>query len=190
MTIISFRSAKSLLFSAAVLCGSAHAADAIPQLPYPADYRNWVFLTSGLDMTYDVSGAMADHHMFDNVFVNPDAYASFKATGRWPDKTIFVKEIRGARTKGSINREGFFQEPGLMGLEVHAKDEKQYPGQWAFFAFDDKKPAVAIPRQAQCYACHGTHGAVDSTFVQFYPTLLPIAEAKKTLSPSYLAESH
>ena len=31
------------------------------------------------------------------------------------------------------------------------------------------------------------HGAVDTTFVQFYPTLMPIAEQKKTLSAAYLA---
>jgi hypothetical protein len=29
---------------------------------------------------------------------------------------------------------------------------------------------------------------VDTTFVQFYPTLLPIAKAKRTLSASYLKE--
>jgi aspartate oxidase len=30
--------------------------------------------------------------------------------------------------------------------------------------------------------------AADTTFVQFYPTLLPIAEEKQTLSASYLKE--
>ena len=29
------------------------------------------------------------------------------------------------------------------------------------------------------------HGAVDKTFVQFYPTLLPIAKDKGTLSAAY-----
>jgi hypothetical protein len=29
---------------------------------------------------------------------------------------------------------------------------------------------------------------VDTTFVQFYPTLLPIARAKGTLTPAYLKE--
>jgi aspartate oxidase len=29
---------------------------------------------------------------------------------------------------------------------------------------------------------------VDTTFVQFYPTLLPIAKEKQTLSASYLKE--
>ena len=29
---------------------------------------------------------------FDNVFVNPDGYRSFVATGTWPDKTVMVLE--------------------------------------------------------------------------------------------------
>jgi len=190
MQTISSRLICPAIVAIAMLAGSAHAADDTGlTLDYPADYRNWIFLTSGLDMTYDASGRMADHHMFDNVFVNPAAYESFKATGRWPDKTVFVKEVRGAHSKGSINRAGQFQAVDIMALEVHAKDEKRFPGAWAFFAFGDNKPATAIPQAAQCYSCHGTHGAVDSTFVQFYPTLMPIAEAKKTLSESYRNES-
>jgi hypothetical protein len=45
-----------------------------------------------------------------------------------------------------------------------------------------------IPRTANCYSCHQDHGAVDTSFVQFYPTLLPLARAKKTLSAGYLAD--
>jgi hypothetical protein len=45
-----------------------------------------------------------------------------------------------------------------------------------------------IPRTADCYSCHADHAAVDNTFVQFYPTLLPIATAKGTFSAAYKAE--
>jgi hypothetical protein len=45
-----------------------------------------------------------------------------------------------------------------------------------------------IPTTANCYSCHSEHAAVDTTFVQFYPTLLPIAKAKGTLSPNYVKE--
>jgi len=37
-----------------------------------------------------------------------------------------------------------------------------------------------------CYSCHEQHGAVDTTFVQSYPTLLNIAKRKNTLNPAYL----
>ncbi len=157
------------------------------KLQVPADYREWVYLSTGLDMSYNPKGAPG-HHMFDSVFVEPSAYRVFKETGTWPDKTMLVLEVRGAQTKGSINARGFFQDTDVMGLEVHVKDTARFDGGWAFFAFDDEKPTPEIKHDVDCYACHRDHAAVDTTFVQFYPTLLQIAKAKNTFSPAYLAE--
>ena len=68
-----------------------------------------------------------------------------------------------------------------MNLEIHIKDQARFPGQWAFFvSADGNAPATLRPTSATCYSCHGDHGAVDTTFVQFYPTLLGIAKAKDT----------
>lgn len=156
------------------------------QMKVPADYRNWVYLTSGFDMSYNPAMQMG-HDMFDNVFVNPEAYKAFIATGTWPDKTILVVEVRGAKDKGSINQKGHYQGE-TMGIEVHVKDEARFPGKWAFFGFDDAKTSKMIPTSAGCYSCHTAHGAVDTTFVQFYPTLLPIATSKGTLSAAYQKE--
>jgi hypothetical protein len=158
-------------------------------LETPADYRRWVYLTSGLDMSYS-SDAAPDHHMFDNVFVNPQAYQAFLKTGSWPDGTMVLIEARAGASKGSINKRGAFQTTDVMGLEVHIKDSKRFEGSWAFFAFDpDAKSAKMIPQTEQCYSCHAAHAAVDTTFVQFYPTLIDIATAKGTLSANYLRES-
>ena len=105
--------------------------------------------------------------MFDNVFVNPEAWRAFQATGKWPDKTILVLEVRGAEGKGSINQKGNFQAEA-MGVEVHVKDEARFAGKWAFirFAGDDKTSKIVPPKE-DCYSCHAQHGAVDTTFVQF-----------------------
>ena len=156
----------------------------------PSSYREWIYLTSGIDMSYSPkSGAMADHSMFDNVFVNPEAYRSFLATGTWPDKTVMILEGREARSKGSINQRGHFQAVDVMDIEVHIKDEAKFPGKWAFFSFDSiKGNGSLIPQGAPCYKCHAEHGAVDTTFVQFYPTLLPLAREKSTLSAEYLKD--
>ncbi len=43
--------------------------------------------------------------------------------------------------------------------------------------------------QHDCHSCHAQHAAVDTTFVQFYPTLLPIATAKHTLAAPYLKQT-
>ncbi|HEY5328877.1 MAG TPA: cytochrome P460 family protein [Acidobacteriaceae bacterium] len=156
------------------------------QMNFPENYRQWVYLTSGLGMSYSTSAP--DHPMFDNVFVNPTAYKAFLSTGTWPDKTVLVLEIRGADSKVSIDHHGQSQTPEVMGLEVHVRDEK-LPGKWGFFEFDPgAKTGKIVPRPASCYTCHEAHGAVDTTFVQFYPTLIGLAKEKKTLSAAYLKE--
>jgi len=156
-------------------------------LKFPAQYREWVYLTSGVDMSYSPNMSM-DHSMFDNVFVNPEAYRAFLQTGTWPDKTMLVLEVRMAGTKGSINKTGHFQTGEIMGREVHLKDEARFPGKWTFFNSDDGVTGKLLPREMDCYSCHEQHGAVDTTFVQFYPTLLEIAKRRNTLSTAYLKE--
>ncbi len=158
------------------------------QMKLPEHYREWVYLSTGFDMSYSATGMAMDHHMFDNVFVNPESYRVFVATGTWPDKTMFVLEARGAEGRGSINQRGNYQGSDIMGLEVHVKDTR-FSGSWAFFGFGESKTAKMIPTTAGCYSCHSEHAAVDTTFVQFYPTLLPIAKIKGTLSVGYVKET-
>lgn len=194
----------AFLFTILVLLGSAALLRSAPnpaapsgqeytsdgQLKLPENYRQWIYLTTGFDMSYTAGASAMDHHMFDNVFVNPEAYKAFTETGTWPDKTMLALEVRKAEGKGSINQKGNFQGGEVMGLEVHVRDEARFPGKWAFFGFDDNaKAAKMFPAGAACYTCHQDHGAVDTTFVQFYPTLLPIAKSKSTLSATYLKES-
>ncbi len=136
----------------------------------PADYREWVFLSSGLDMSYSEAPSMSGASQFDNVFVDPAAWAAFKKSGHWPDKAVFVMENRGADSKGSINKHGHYQTTELAGLEFHVRDESRFKGGWAFFASDGASAASLIPTAAPCYACHQAHGALDTTFTQFYPT--------------------
>ncbi len=138
----------------------------------PANYREWIFLSSGLGMTYGKGGD--SEPQFTNVFVPQAAYQKFLATGKWPDKTLFVVEERSSATKGSINKKGHFQT-GLDGIAVEVKDES-LPDKWAYFGFGpDDKTASSNPR-ANCFQCHEDHAAVEHTFVQFYPTLKPVAE--------------
>jgi hypothetical protein len=159
------------------------------ELRLPENYRQWTYVTSGFDMSYSPNATQMDHHMFDNVFANPEAYSAFLANGTWPDKTMLVLEGRMAEGKGSINQRGNFQGTDVMGIEIHVKDEARFPGKWAFFIFDNAKTAKMVPTDMACYSCHAEHAAVDTTFVQFYPTLLPVAKAKGTLSAGYTKET-
>ena len=183
---IAFRSPKTALAADTTAPAYTKTGELLP----PANYREWIYLTTGMDMSYTPKAAgMQDHSMFDNVFVNPAAYRSFLETGTWPDKIVMVLEAREARNKGSINQHGHFQAGDVMDLEVHVKDEARFPGKWAFFSFDSTSGnGTLIPQGANCYTCHAAHAAVDTTFVQFYPTLLPIAQKKGTLSEAFLKD--
>jgi len=154
----------------------------------PLQYREWTYLTTGFNMNYDAKPS-DDMSTFDNLFVNPEAYRGFLATGTWPDKTVLVLEKRRAASKGSINTSGNYQSGGIMALELHVKDEARFPGKWAFFDVASEVKATLIPSKASCYSCHAEHAAVDTTFVQFYPTLLPVATKNGTLSEAYRKEA-
>jgi len=157
------------------------------KLQFPKDYRTWVYLSTGLDMSYAERTGDVNQHAFDNVFVNRAAYAAYQKTGTWPDKTIFMLEVRRGASRGSINKSGVYQTE-VGGVEAHVKDTKRFKTGWAFFPFNGEGPSQALSQTSGCNTCHEQHGAVDTTFVQFYPTLIPKAAEMKTMSAAYLAE--
>ncbi len=184
---------------AALLGGaaSALATEPVParytddgQLLLPDDYREWVFLGSGLGMTYGPLGAARGFpELFDNVFVLPEAHRAFLETGRWPDGTVFLLEVRYAASHGAINQGGHFQTD-LAGLEAHVIDGRRFEERSRFFNFPVQggrpgSSARPVGPDPGCLACHTKSGAVGTTFVQFYPTLLGVAEKKGTLRPDF-----
>lgn len=180
-----------LVIAAAGVKSQTAAPDKAPQfsaenrLILPKDYREWVFLSSGIGMTYGTPQAEGQGN-FDNVFVYPAAYRQFVQTGRWPEGTIFIVEQRAASSKGVVNKGsvGRYQSD-LVGIGAEVKDRSRAPeGEWVYFTFGTKaQTAPALPKTAACYSCHSQNAAVENTFVQFYPTLLPIAQAKGVLKP-------
>ena len=190
----------SLLAGAFILrAGRAPAstvASAAPQytsdgkLVRPEDYRRWVYVSSGFGMSYNPDAGGNGNPAFTNVFVPPPAYDYFKANGKWPDKTMFVLEIYGSTSKGSINLHGSYQQ-SLMGLDVEVKDESRFPDKWAYFGFDgdEKATAAGTPSKNACWKCHDQNAAVEHSFVQFYPELLKIAKEKGTIKPTVHLEN-
>ena len=159
----------------------------------PDDYREWIFLSSGLNMTYldeaQAGTSGSGPELFQNVFVNRSAYRHFMETGTWPDPSIFVLELRQAATDASINTAGRTQTD-LAFLEAEVKDSR-FPDGWAFFNFGPAGSMrdVAAPlegdRVAPCVECHTEHTAAERTFVQFYPTLYEAARRMGTLKPGF-----
>jgi hypothetical protein len=167
-----------------LLAGLAWAADPEfdknGELVRPKNYREWIFLSSGVGMSYGTGGLP-----FGNVFAEPSAYRKFTETGKWPDKSIFVLELRQPATEGSINKGGQYQT-SLLGVEAAVKDTARFKDSWGYFGFNGAAATAKVfGAEAGCNACHSKNAAVEHTFVQFYPTLLEIAKAKGTLNPSY-----
>ncbi len=157
------------------------------KLVRPEGYRKWVYVSSGYGMSYSQS---ADGmQMFTNVFVTPAAYEYFVANGKWPDKTMFVLEVYGSTSRGSINKHGSYQTE-LSGLDVEVKDEARFADKWAYFNFSEmaKTAGADTPSKNDCWKCHEQNAAVEHSFVQFYPELLKIARAKGTIKPGVRLE--
>lgn len=165
----------------------------------PADYREWVYVTSGLGMSYAPEaqqltapppGSTARPPVFDNVFVNRQSYRAFLESGRWPEGTMFILELRRGERHVSIDTGG--QTQGVMlGIEAAVKDSTRYAatGGWAYLGFGGgnglAESAAPNPPTASCYACHRDNTAVENTFVQFYPTLFEVAQRLGTVKPTY-----
>lgn len=165
----------------------------------PADYREWVYVTSGLGMSYapealqaaaPAPGSTARPPVFDNVFVNRQSYRAFLQSGRWPEGTMFVLELRRGERHVSIDTGGQTQGT-VLGIEAAVKDSARYAatGGWAYLGFGGAnglaESAMPNPSTASCYACHREHTAVENTFVQFYPTLLEVARRFGTVKSTY-----
>ena len=164
-----------------ICIAAANVSDPAPTPQYTADhkllrpenYREWIYLSSGLGMNY--SPVSMGEDMFTNVFVPQWAYQAFLKSGKWPEKTMFVVEERNSQTRGSINQHGKYQTDS-MGMGVEVKDSARFPETWAYFNFNENtKSAQANPKDA-CFQCHEDHAAVEHSFVQFYPTLKPVAK--------------
>jgi cytochrome P460/putative zinc finger protein len=130
----------------------------------PTDYKNWVYVGDA---------TAADGHkkngFTQKVYMNPTAYAEYKRTGRFPERTVMVLESSQA-AGGS----------GHTSLEASVKDRRFSEG-WGFFSFASSsgqlaQKAPAISDSAGCLACHRDRAATDHVFTQFYPVLKAVSE--------------
>lgn len=147
-------------------------------IPLP-DFRKWVYIGGGL-----FSSAEGPNTRFSNVFVEPSAYDVYMKTGRWPNGTVIYGDKRAVVTTLPITQNaGWGQTGESVAAELEIKDEAN--GRWVYYqAARGAKVATAVADQSACTTCHTTHAAVDSIFVQFYPTLIEPARAHGTFKPT------
>jgi cytochrome P460 len=152
------------------------------QLLFPEGYRSWVFVGASIGLSYSEGTGNDGPGAFHHVYLQPEAYAYFKRTGQFPEKTMLVMEVHKPEQKVSINKQGYF-EGDRAGLEVALKDHEKFEEGWAYFDFANgrKQAASAFPK-ASCWSCHNQHGADDNVFTQFYPVLREAKKARQALN--------
>jgi hypothetical protein len=143
------------------------------QLIRPEGYRSWMFVGANMNMGYSEGQPAPKVSQFHNIYIQPEAYRQFAATGTFPNGTMLIMEKVTAGTNASINRRGQFQDE-FVGIEASVKDDR-FEGKWAYFDFvgtggPPLAQSKAFPKKA-CWNCHNEHAAVDNVFVQFYPVL-------------------
>gem|GEM_PF-806058 len=140
----------------------------------PKDFYTWVFVGSSIGLSYSKNSDPSGPGMFHNVYTQPEAYCEFLKTGKFPEKTMFIIDMRDSQKEVSIAKHGF-TEGERMGMDVSVKDHQHFAEGWAYFNFDfnDGKfaeKAKAFPKDA-CFSCHSAHAASDNVFTQYYPAL-------------------
>lgn len=160
---------------------SAEAADAFKivdgKLVRPTGYREWVFL--GVPLTpNDMNNGKATFPEFHHVYIDPESWKVWKATGKFREGTIIIKELISVGSKSAVSGAGYF-EGDYVGLEATIKSKKHFPnepGNWAYYSFSSEdhktlsKTTAAFPAAA-CNSCHAAAAADDFVFTQYYPVL-------------------
>lgn len=162
--------------------GSAAAPDSsampLPQfdnsgaLLRPKNFDHWTFVGANMNMSYD-PGEHTGPGEFHNIYTQPEAFDTYKATGKFPEKTTFLLVVYQPAQKVSINKGGYF-EGQMTGMVVSVKDSARFKDGWAYFSFgeggDLAETAKALP-SPMCFACHDKHADDDHVFTQFHPVL-------------------
>ena len=148
----------------------------------PKNWRQWVFVGSPLTPNA-LNGGKANFPEYHNVYIEPGSYEIYKKTQKFPEGTIFVKELQltlpppenadGSRTEPSGR--GYF--PGAFnGADVTVKDSKRYAatGGWGYFDFNHHEPKLAMTgaqSRDKCAFCHIASAKKDEVWTQFYRIL-------------------
>jgi len=152
------------------------------QLLFPEGYRSWVFVGASIGLSYAEGSSNDGPGVFHHVYLQPEAYAYFKRTGQFPEKTMLVMEVHKPEQKVSINKQGYF-EGDRAGVEVALKDHEKFEEGWAYFDFaNGRKPAASAFPKGSCWSCHNQHGADDNVFTQFYPVLREAKKARQAIN--------
>lgn len=143
----------------------------------PKDFRSWAFLG-----TWGVA-ADEDGHTgskgFHNVYMQPESAAAFRASGKFPDGAVLVKELLKAATDSMTTGEISYATE-TDGWFIMIKDTKgRFKGNplwgdgWGWALFNAGEPAKTVTQdyKADCLPCHVPAKKDDWVYLRGYPSL-------------------
>ena len=154
----------------------------------PTDWEEWIFVGSPLTPD-ELNGGNATFKEFHSVYIEPTAFAHFKATGEFPNGTQLAK-VRTLLYEGeacsavdpdngscqAVSGRGYFNGD-YSGFELTIKDTERFddPGGWVYYNFGESPSEWAETAQpfpaTSCNSCHAVAADNDFVFTQFYPVL-------------------
>ena len=159
--------------------------DGSGSISLPKDFRgNWIHLgtwvaTSKAPVPGAESAQTTPGAGLHDVYTQPESVKAYQKTGRWPDGTVIVKEVRAISwddlPTGHVMYAGDRAECFVM-----VKDAKgRFKGNphwgdgwgWALFRSADPKKNVSTGYKTDCMGCHEVAKDTDRAFVNGYPTL-------------------
>lgn len=155
------------------------------RLVQPKDFREMVFIGAPLTPN-GLNNGKAPFPEYHNVYTQRAAFKAYRATGKWPEGTMMIKELQlvddpkgefpdGSRTEPSGR--GYFPGPA-NGLDVSVKDSKRFASTngWGYFNFNHAAPpyqaAAAIKTVDECAGCHIANADEDMVYVKLYKPIL------------------
>ncbi|MDH3580921.1 MAG: cytochrome P460 family protein [Hyphomicrobiales bacterium] len=174
----------AVVFGAIVIATGHTAAESFSpyvddrgNISIPKDFRSWQFLGSwGVATDEDNKVGSKGFH---NVYTQPETLAAFRATGKFPDGAVLVKELLKARTDSMTTGEISYATE-TEGWFIMVKDAKgRFTGNklwgdgwgWALFKSDDTATTVTVDYKADCLTCHVPARKDDWVYLRGYPGL-------------------
>jgi Cytochrome P460 len=152
------------------------AVDWQGNLQVPSDYRTAYEFLGTWAIADDKSAGSKQLH---DVYASPGTIAAFRASGRFPDGTVLVKEVFEAATApmttGTVSRAEI-----LKGWFVMIKDGKNshsgnplWGDGWGWSWFDANNPTKTTSSnyKTDCQGCHIPARETDWIYISGYPAL-------------------
>lgn len=150
--------------------------DAKGNLRVPENYRSLYQALGSWAIATDSGAGSKEIH---EVYASPGAIDAYRKTGRFPDRTVLVKEVFGTSTNqmttGTVSH-----ADKLKGWFVMVRDGKNsHPDNplwgdgWGWSWFDADKPlkTTSTNYKADCQGCHVPAQSTDWIYVNGYPAL-------------------